>query len=318
MQQGLRFGYRTARVEQVEPGGYAVAFQIAQREQSPLVEFEKLSVRSPVGLQRQQHGDAYRRIRIESLDRQVARRGVRQGRRIGREDRSRTGNARMRVALARISGLRSDGYAQDGAYLEPVPEVRLVVPDDRVDGQSVSLAERVERFPACDHVVRETIRNAVERVLVRFDLLLDLGVVARPDARFADVDLLADRQVRGVEALVVFHQHIESHAVPLRDGVGRLSLIDRMYLEQSLFLPFRKGLLRLLPHDGNLEYLSRFQAFGRVRVVAADRLLVRAVGFTERVERFPGLDRVHVVAFACDRDHALRLPGLRAGPRKAQ
>lgn len=105
---------------------------------------------------------------------------------------------------------------------------------------------------------------------------------------------------------------------PLRDGVGRLSLIDRMYLEQSLFLPFRKGLLRLLPHDGNLEYLSRFQAFGRVRVVAADRLLVRAVGFTERVERFPGLDRVHVVAFACDRDHALRLPGLRAGPRKAQ
>ncbi len=92
----------------------------------------------------------------------------------------------------------------------------------------------------------KTVGYAVQRVFVGFDLLLDLFGVAFALARLADVDLLADRQVRRVETFVVFHQYVESYAVAFGDRVGGFALVDGMDIEQTFSFYGRKAVSRTL------------------------------------------------------------------------
>ena len=152
-------------------------------------------------------------------------------------------------------------------------------------------------------MMRKTGRQVVERFFISIEFLFDLRSARLALAFDADIDLLSDRQVRGIETGIIFHQGSERNAVPFRNRIGGFALVDDMRIEQFVHFACRQSLLVSID-NGNLQDLSRTQAVDHDRVTGPDRLLVGIVQLAERIEGFARFHRMNVESFARNRHPA--------------
>ena len=135
-------------------------------------------------------------------------------------------------------------------------------------------------------------------------------LVGAADLLLADQQRSADRQVTGIEPLVVLQNRFDRDLVAPRDGVECLARSDRMF-DEGLFAPLlllrRQGALPvLLLDERNPKCLVDLQPVGGRRVVFKQGALADIVAAGDGEERVALADGVDVELLAVDVDHGLR------------